>query len=167
VKDLEALRRRYEPEQIRVLWLGESPPRGGRRFFYLANSTWYRCAQPVFSAICGYPQQPGAFLDAFRDSGFYLADFFAEPGAKPTSQSPTLLAEAVSRVAAVIAEHRPQVVIALLIGLRDLVRSAVEESGLAPEVRVLRFPRFDDPRAQADFQQQLRMLLDEFDCFRD
>lgn len=44
---IERQRRRYKPKEVRVLFIGESPPEGGT-FFYLANSKLYRHTKSRF-----------------------------------------------------------------------------------------------------------------------
>ena len=66
-----------------MLLLGESPPRSNRpRFFYLGNSTLFQSTVPVFVARCDYPSDM-AFLSRFRDEGWFLDDFFSDPGGQP------------------------------------------------------------------------------------
>ena len=48
----EELRRRYRPETVRALFVGESPPAGGT-FFYAANSNLYRFTEQAFRAALG------------------------------------------------------------------------------------------------------------------
>lgn len=73
----EQLRRQYRPEQVRLLFIGESPPASGR-FFYARNSGLYRAMLEVFKSV-----DPGirdeTFLDVFQASGCYLVDLCPQP----------------------------------------------------------------------------------------
>src|SRR4051794_4067480 len=84
--ELEAIRERYRPRgAIRVLMLGESPPRG-RGFFYLGESSLYRFTAPVLREECGFPDGVLAFLSRFAQAGFFLDDFSPRRGDKPAAR---------------------------------------------------------------------------------
>jgi hypothetical protein len=73
----EDLRRRYRPAQVRLLFVGESPPASGR-FFYNRDSGLYRAILQAFQQ-----DDPSistqTFLKVFQTTGCYLIDLCAEP----------------------------------------------------------------------------------------
>jgi hypothetical protein len=76
-KKREALRRRFRPAQVRLLFIGESPPASGR-FFYQADSGLYRAMLAAFVAHdCSV--DGGNFLAKFQDAGCYLVDLCPDP----------------------------------------------------------------------------------------
>lgn len=76
-RNQEALRRRFQPAPVRLLFIGESPPASGR-FFYQADSGLYRAVRDSFQAVL-----PGItednFLSRFKATGCYLIDLCPDP----------------------------------------------------------------------------------------
>ena len=68
----ERLRKRYRPERVQILFVGESPPASGR-FFYQADSGLYRAVKETFLTAIA-PLAKNDFLDSFRSLGCYLVD---------------------------------------------------------------------------------------------
>ncbi len=76
-QEKERLRRSYRPAQVRVLFVGESPPASGR-FFYRADSGLYRAIRNTFRAA--FPAIPeDDFLHSFQALGCYLVDLCGKP----------------------------------------------------------------------------------------
>lgn len=77
--NVETLRRKHKPAELRVLFVGESPPAGGS-FFYAANSKLFLAMAAAFADALGdrVPQGP-AFLGFFKEAGCYLEDLCLEP----------------------------------------------------------------------------------------
>src|SRR5947199_2008929 len=73
----ESLRRRYRPADIRILFVGESPPAGGT-FFYAANSNLYYATEAAFRQAVP-DLLSGDFLDDFRALGCFLDDLCLRP----------------------------------------------------------------------------------------
>jgi hypothetical protein len=74
----ERQRRKFTPDDIRVLFIGESPP-AGAAFFYFANSNLYDATREAFEqAIPALRREPD-FLGAFRRLGCYLEDLSPVP----------------------------------------------------------------------------------------
>ncbi|MBI3474591.1 MAG: hypothetical protein HY010_02580 [Acidobacteria bacterium] len=73
----ERLRRRYRPADVRILFVGESPPASGR-FFYRADSGLYRAIRDAFEiAFPGIKETD--FLASFQALGCYLVDLCGIP----------------------------------------------------------------------------------------
>jgi hypothetical protein len=73
----ERLRRRYRPTDVRILFVGESPPASGR-FFYGADSGLYRAVRDAF--VRALPKiEETDFLASFQSLGCYLVDLCGIP----------------------------------------------------------------------------------------
>lgn len=73
----ERLRRSLRPKQVRILFVGESPPASGR-FFYREDSGLYRAIHESF--INAFPDlRETDFLKSFRSLGCYLVDLCERP----------------------------------------------------------------------------------------
>jgi hypothetical protein len=82
----EAARLKYKPERIRTLLIDESPPDSIKRFFYSANSRkydhLYLSTMKVLYPGVGNKElaaKKEAFLQSFKESGFYLIDVVDSP----------------------------------------------------------------------------------------
>src|SRR6266576_3897174 len=73
----ERLRKRYLPDPVRILFVGESPPASGR-FFYQADSGLYRAVRDTFATAFPLLRE-SEFLDFFRSLGCYLVDLCGQP----------------------------------------------------------------------------------------
>jgi hypothetical protein len=73
---LEHLRLYYRPPEVRVLFVGESPPAGGT-FFYAADSGLYRATRDAFYEAIPEARS-GKFLERFAAYGCYLEDLCQE-----------------------------------------------------------------------------------------
>jgi hypothetical protein len=75
--DHEAVRARYRPEKVGLLFVGESPPASGR-FFYNRDSGLYRAMLGAFHAV-DHAISDDNFLDVFQKTGCYLTDACRRP----------------------------------------------------------------------------------------
>jgi hypothetical protein len=73
----ERLRRRFFPDHLQLLFVGESPPASGR-FFYRGDSGLYRAVRDAFQAADPLITDDN-FLHVFEESGCYLIDLCPEP----------------------------------------------------------------------------------------
>jgi hypothetical protein len=73
----ERLRKIFRPKQVRILFVGESPPASGR-FFYQADSGLYHAIREAF--VKAFPElRERDFLTSFRSLGCYLVDLCERP----------------------------------------------------------------------------------------
>jgi hypothetical protein len=73
----EATRLSFRPDDVKVLFVGESPPVGGT-FFYFANSKLFRATREAFRrARPTLTDRP--FLETFQCCGCYLVDLCVQP----------------------------------------------------------------------------------------
>jgi len=119
----ERLRRRYRPADVRLLFIGESPPASGR-FFYQGDSGLYRAIRDAFLAADPSITRDG-FLSAFQNSGCYLIDTCLHPvdHLDPRPRRAACLAAEPS-LALQIRDLRPAAIVTLLRSIRDNVRRA-------------------------------------------
>ena len=142
----ERLRRRFLPERVRVLFVGESPPAAGS-FFYAADSELYRATRDAFEAALPRFRDVDTFLKAFAESGCYLVDLSLDPVNQLTdrtdgSWSKRLRARRCGegRLAATLAELRPAAVIVVLKGIDANVRRAIARAGISTECKTVTYP---------------------------
>ncbi len=155
----EALRLKYLPEDVRVLFVGESPPAGGT-FFYSKDSGLYRATKDAFLAAF-----PGAdcgedFLDAFARAGCYLEDLCPEPvNHAPAAERLRLRRESEPRLAQTLKDVRPRAAIVLLKGITPNVRRCVLLAGMpALECHAVTYPSRWKHHREA-YQMQLQSIL--------
>jgi hypothetical protein len=74
----ERTRRDYRPNEVRVLFIGESPPAGGT-FFHYANSKLYDATREAFEAAIPALRRADDFLEAFKRLGCYVEDLSPVP----------------------------------------------------------------------------------------
>ncbi len=123
----ERLRRRYRPDRVRILFVGEAPPASGR-FFYRADSGLYRAMRDAFAAACP-ARREAPFLETFRARGAYLVDLCPEPvdrlgpGARRRA-----CRQSEPRLARIVRRTRPEAVVVLVRSIADNVRRALEEA---------------------------------------
>ena len=135
----ERLRRRYCPERIRLLFIGESPPASGR-FFYRQDSGLYRAIRDTFRMI-DPSITDDTFLEVFRNSGCYLIDACSRPVDR---------LDARSRHAACLAGEpgltrnirrlKPSAIATLVKSIRDNVRRAAGEARWRGPILELPYP---------------------------
>jgi hypothetical protein len=119
----EALRRKFRPPEIRILFVGESPPASGR-FFYQADSGLYRAMREAFHAV--YPSLDDEnFLALFQSSGCYLVDLCPDPVDDLNPKSRREICRASERsLAEQIIQLQPSVMVSLLRSIEGNVMRA-------------------------------------------
>jgi hypothetical protein len=142
VQRAELIRRRYLPREVRVLFVGESPP-AGETFFYAANSNLYFGTEEAFLAAVPDLERKD-FLEEFRRLGCYLDDLCLEPLNHLEAGDPLRVAaraEGQERLAEHIRIWRPKAIVVVMVAIAENVARANREAGLQ-NVRwhVLPFP---------------------------
>jgi len=75
----EEIRKKYHPEKVQVLFIGESPPASGK-FFYKGDSGLAQFTEQAFSNAYKITFSPNLiFLDCFKKAGCYLDDLCLYP----------------------------------------------------------------------------------------
>jgi hypothetical protein len=138
--DFEAIRKAYQPKDIRLLFVGESPPESGK-FFYLGSPmTTYtqRAFETAFSLVF---ETADKFLRFFQEKGCYLDDLSLIPvDGMPRQERERVLKRSVSSLAERIIAYEPEVVAVVLKKIAKYVDEALWLAGLQCEKYVLPFP---------------------------
>ncbi len=139
----EALRQRYRPDDIVVLFVGESAPAGGT-FFYQADSNLFRATHEACALAFGNVPDGTAFLRWFRDHGFWLCDLADRSVNRKRGRPRKLEVNAgVAGLAAVITDAQPDFVVSVKTSIEPEVRQAAERAGFAGgRIVVLPFPLY-------------------------
>ena len=123
----ERLRRRYRPDRVRILFVGEAPPASGR-FFYQEDSGLYRAVRDTF--VSAFPSlRKAAFLESFRSLDCYLVDLCGEPVDhmnKQARQRVCLASE--SRLSRTLQQLRPKIIVTVVRSIGRNVRRAEDRA---------------------------------------
>jgi hypothetical protein len=124
----EALRRRYHPADVRLLFIGEAPPRSGR-FFYQRDSGLYRAIRDAFLTV-DPSLSDASFLDAFQAAGCYLIDVCPYPVDQRDSRSRRMAcAFGEALLSRNIKKLQPRAIVTLLRRIRDNVDRSISSAG--------------------------------------
>jgi hypothetical protein len=160
-RDFEALRLRYRPRQIQVLFVAESRPAGGT-FFYAANSHLVRYTEAAFRHVYGFAPMPLTdFLDAFKAAGCYLEDLCPEPVNQIKTHALRRAAwkKGTAHLAKRLEGISPLAIIPIHKGSEPYVRETVEKAGLLNVLKpAIPFPSMGNhPR----YRKELSLLIRE------
>ncbi|MEO5926645.1 MAG: uracil-DNA glycosylase family protein [Bryobacteraceae bacterium] len=135
----ERLRRQHRPAQVRLLFIGESPPASGR-FFYRRDSGLYRAMREAFQRV--HPAlDDESFLAAFRDAGCYLVDLCPEPVDRLDAASRRAACRAAEEsLSKRIRRHRPTMIATLLRSIESNVLNAISRAQWDGQVLHLPYP---------------------------
>lgn len=148
----ERLRRRYQPEQVRLLFIGESPPASGR-FFYQRDSGLYRAVRDAFRAAVPSLQDDD-FLPAFQSAGCYLIDLCFDPVDhldRHPRRAACLAAE--PSLARRISQLQPESIAILLRSIQPNVERSLSRAGWDGPVLELPYPGRWERNRQAFLQK--------------
>ena len=150
----ENLRANYRPDNIRVLFVGESPPTSGK-FFYRENSTLYYATKEAFN-------NPYNFLIKFQNWGFFLDDLVLFPINRfDEMKRKAERLDHQDELAARLMEYQPLAVVTVMKGIKSHVDTAMELAGLSVINYALPFPWSEQYRIQ--YVNGLRKLLPGFE----
>lgn len=138
------LRRDYrpnDPADVRVLFIGESPP-AGETFFYCANSGLYRATQEAFQLSIPTLGRKTDFRAAFLRLGCFLEDLSQVPvNGLAGPERRQACKDGIKPLAKRISDLSPRVVVVIGITISPLVGQALDRAGLGEvEREVLPFP---------------------------
>ena len=151
MKDLEALRRSFRPEDIKTLFVGESAPRSGK-FFYTHNTGLYRAIKQAFNGS-------DDFLSGFKASGFYLDDLSLVPvnGMSPGERREQCKAS-IPSFSSRLREYQPASIVILLRSIDKWVREAAAQAKLQVPVYSVTYPgRFQ--KLRETFQNEMAIII--------
>jgi hypothetical protein len=139
MRSREELRRRYRPDEIRLLFIGESPPASGR-FFYQQDSGLYRAIRDTFRMID--PSITDAnFLAVFQAAGCYLIDLCGRPVDQlDAKQRRAVCVAGEAGLAHTIREFQPPEIVVMVRSIRANVQRACSRAGWDGSVLELPYP---------------------------
>jgi len=128
---IEAVRARFKPEPIRVLFVGESPPAGGT-FFHNANSNLYRYTEEAFATAFNRQFEPGEeFLEFFAGLGCYLDDLCAVPvNHHDKGERELQRMSGITSLSARMQITPPKAIVVVMKAIEQHVRQAANQAGL-------------------------------------
>lgn len=149
----EELRERYKPDEIKVLFVGESRPNSGK-FFYKKDSILYSAMHEAF----GHPNE---FLDLLRANGFYLDDLIPYPVNRfKEDERECARRQHQVRLASRLSVYHPTYIITVMKRIKSHVDCAIQTAGIEfSHHYCLPFPWNDRFRAQ--FVHELKSILAE------
>lgn len=142
-QSMEQLRARYRPDDIVVLFVGESAPAGGSFFYQADSNLFFATREACDLAFGGVPEGP-AFLRWFHDRGFWLYDLAKRPVNRQRGRPRKLAVSAgVADLGELIAEAEPDFVVAVKTSIEADVRQAADRAGIGGNrILVLPFPLY-------------------------
>ena len=149
----EKLRRKYRPEPIKVLFIGESPPHQGT-FFYSGDSFLYKYTCDAFEKAYGKVWHTHEnFLAFFKESGCFLEDLSKEPinhltkTAQQRAQRRRERRQGAKSLAVDLPHLQPRAIIGVMRGIRGNIRWALRGAGVGVgEQLYLPFPNWGRQR---------------------
>lgn len=151
----EALRERFRPSPIKVLFVGESRPANGT-FFYRGDSRLARYTCEAFGPEGGLGLEMPAFLERFYSPGCFLVDLCPVPVNHLSGpERRRLRRTGEPALARILSDTRPSAIIVVMIGIAASVDRAATAAGAERVPRyVLPFP------AQGHEREYVRRLRD-------
>jgi hypothetical protein len=143
---MERARRDYRPDEVRVLFIGESPPEGGT-FFYFGDSLLHDATRDAFRQA--WPAlRHEHFLLAFRQLGCFVEDLSTTPVNRlPDDEAEGLLCAGIPKLARRIEPLQPRAVVIVKSSIVPKVTYAVKRAGHSDvERHELPFPTYHRQR---------------------
>jgi hypothetical protein len=140
--DTETLRKSYKPDQIKLLFIGESPPQSGNFFYDKGSLTSFtlRAFEKVFDRVFS---DTHSFLFFFRSSGCYLEDICLEPVDKlPPKERTLMLKDSIEYFSGRLKEYHPEAIVIVLKGIESHVKTALRKAEISCPIYTLPFPGF-------------------------
>lgn len=153
----EAVRRRYRPVRVRILFVGEAPPASGR-FFYQSDSGLYRAMRGAF--IREFPVLENQnFLEQFQALGCYLTDLCARPvDHLDRNERMRACMRGEVRLVKTLRQHRPKIVVSIVRSIAMNVNRARKRADWVGRYLDLPYPgRWRHHQIQ--FEEALRPVL--------
>ena len=150
-KDIEMIRQSFRPEEIRILFVGESPPVGGT-FFYCGNSQMFNNMNRVIGGHLF--ESTNNFLINFKENGCYLDDLVLSPVNKKSRAGES--ERGVHKLAIRIKEYQPNYVVALLKRIDKYVKEALEISEVDAGYCCTPFPGNGQ---QGNFEREIKRIV--------
>ena len=126
IEGVEAIRARYRPERITILFVGELAPTSGD-FFYCGSTAIFRHMQHGVERVLG---ESDDFLERFKSYGWYLDDLvLTRVNHLTKSQRKAKCVDAQNTFAGWITTYRPKAIVSLLMVIQPYVDAAQIAAG--------------------------------------
>jgi hypothetical protein len=126
METVEAIRKRFRPERITTLFVGESAPHSGD-FFYRGNSAMLAHMRSAVELAFGKSDD---FLRTFQAYGWYLDDLILEPvNHLPQPERIGKLLGAQKGMVDRIKCYKPEAIVSVLKRIEPFVNAAAMEAG--------------------------------------
>ncbi|MCD6368236.1 MAG: hypothetical protein J7L38_00385 [Thermoproteales archaeon] len=177
IEEIEKMRESYDPRsegiEIKILFIGESPPKDAPvNFFYNRTSVLYYATFLAFHLRFGVLERD--FLEFFKNSGCYLYDLFEVPGMVVRENkrwrgvvraSEYEIKKARCRLEEFVLSEKPEIVIVVIKRvfkeIEDILKK-LKERGIIREYFALPFPR--DAHSFTKYVKKLYSILEVYDC---
>jgi hypothetical protein len=157
---IETIRNSFRPKNIKILFVGESPPRSGGFFYgnpedFSPMTKYYqKVFEKVFETTFSTPKD---FLDFFKLKGCYLDDICHEPvDDLPPRERRLAVINGVDKLAERIRDYKPEHAVAILIGIHGYVEQAVKTANLQINIQAVPFAGMGH---QTRFENELTRIL--------
>src|SRR5947207_15177296 len=137
METVEVTRLRFRPEQITTLFVGESAPASGDFFYYGTSAMTHYMREAIESAL----GKTDDFLETFKGYGWYLDDLSLIPVDKlPKPERLRTCVAAQASLTERIAAYQPQVIVTLLLSVKEIVEAAAVAAGSSAVRYAVPFP---------------------------
>ena len=156
--NVEILRKSYKPDQIRLLFVGESPPASGKFFYHKSSMTTFtsRAFEKIFDRVFS---DTHSFLIFFRLSGCYLEDICLEPVDKmPPKERAMMLKDSIEHFSNRLKEISPEAIAIILKRIKPHVGEALRMANISCPIYSLPFPGFGH---QNNYIKELCKILEK------
>jgi hypothetical protein len=135
MSNFEELRKRFRPDHITTLFVGESAPDSGK-FFYNSDSSLFHAMKKAFGGRA-------TFLEDFKMNGFYLDDLVLVPVNKLANKERSSLRwKSVSGFADRLNDYRPKTIVIVMRAIKPMVLEAMHRAGISYEPYSTPHPSF-------------------------
>jgi hypothetical protein len=124
--ELQALKARYRPDNIKILFIADGLPVKDR-YFYLKNSNMYKAVKEAFTRVFGDFKSDDEFLAFFKEMGAYFENLSRVPiKTLPPPEQRKARQEGVQPLAERLAEMQPRLIIISLKAIEKYAREAIK-----------------------------------------
>jgi hypothetical protein len=153
METVETIRKRFRPQRITTLFVGESAPHSGD-FFYCCNTAMWSHMKRAVELAFGKSDD---FLKSFQAYGWYLDDLVLEPvNHLPKPQRIAKCLDAKKSLANRIAVYQPEAIVSLLKSIESFVNAAAIMAGSSASRYGVSFPGMG---LQTRFQAEMAAII--------
>ncbi len=155
---------RYKPEQVKILFVSESPPAAPDRHFYFANVTradtlWIELTRALYPTQFGETkterQRKQEWLQTFQQDGYWLIEAIPDPIDKKRKE--IQIAEHTDYVLELLREAQPDHVVLIAAPVWKILQDPVREAGFSlPQTLAIPFPGRGQQR---NFREAMNITL--------